>query len=154
VLWAARGRSDIHVVDRSLSARERDALVASCDCYVSLHRSEGLGLTLAECMLLGKPVIGTGFSATTDFMTEENSYLVPYSTTRVGPDCEIYPPDGTWADPDVEAAAAIMRKVVENPDDARARGGRARADVERLYSPAAVGRLIRARLQEIAGSWA
>ena len=62
LLWAARGRPDIHVIDRSLGARERDALVTGCDCYVSLHRSEGFGLTLAECMALGKPVIATAFS--------------------------------------------------------------------------------------------
>src|SRR5207249_3990322 len=72
VLWAARGRPDIHVLDRSLTARERDALVTSCNCYVSLHRSEGFGLPLAECMALGKPVIGTAFSGMTDFMTEAN----------------------------------------------------------------------------------
>jgi hypothetical protein len=153
VLWAARGRPDIHVVDRSLSARERDALVASCDCYVSLHRSEGLGLTLAECMLLEKPVIGTGFSATTDFMTEENSYLVPYTMTRVGADCEIYPPEGTWADPDLGEAARLMRRVFEQPNEACAKGDVARRDIERLYSPGAVGALIRSRLENLIALW-
>jgi glycosyltransferase involved in cell wall biosynthesis len=153
VLWAARGRPDVHVVDRSLSARERDALVASCDCYVSLHRSEGFGLTLAECMVLGKPVIGTAFSGPTDFMSAENSYLVPHGTTRVGADCEVYPPEGTWADPHVETAAALMRRVVENGDEARAKGERARRDIERLYSPKAVGELIRARLEELVALW-
>jgi glycosyltransferase involved in cell wall biosynthesis len=153
VLAAAGGRPDIHVVDRSLSGPERDALVAGCDCYVSLHRSEGFGLTLAECMALGKPVIGTGFSATTDFMTEDNSYPVGYELTRVGADCEIYPPDGTWAEPDLEQAARHMRRVIADPDEARAKGERARARIEELYSPGAVGGLIRARLEEIAAQW-
>jgi glycosyltransferase involved in cell wall biosynthesis len=153
VLWAARGRPDVHVIDRSLSARERDALVAGCDCYASLHRSEGFGLTLAECMALGKPVIGTDFSGTRDFMTEENSYLVPYAMTRVGAECEIYPAEGTWADPDVEAAAGLMRRVLERPEEARAKGDRARRDIEELYSPKAVGELIRSRLEEIKGLW-
>ncbi len=62
VLWAVDGRPDIHVVDRSLSGDEKDALMAACDCYVSLHRSEGFGLTMAEAMAIGKPVIGTGYS--------------------------------------------------------------------------------------------
>jgi glycosyltransferase involved in cell wall biosynthesis len=153
VLWAARGREDVHVVDRSLSARERDALVAGCDCYVSLHRSEGFGLTLAECMALGKPVIGTAYSGTTDFMTEDNSYPVPYGLTRVGADCEIYPADGTWAEPDLEAAAAAMRRVVEQPEEARVKGEQARRRIEAQYSPRAVGELIRARLEEIAALW-
>jgi glycosyltransferase involved in cell wall biosynthesis len=153
VLWAARGRPDVHVVDRSLSARERDALVAGCDCYVSLHRSEGFGLTLAECMSLGKPVIGTSFSATTDFMTPENSYPVGHEMTRVGADCEIYPAAGTWAEPDTGEAARLMRQVVTEPDEAARRGETARRDIEALYSPAAVGGIIRARLAEITKRW-
>jgi glycosyltransferase involved in cell wall biosynthesis len=153
VLWAARGRPDVHVIDRSLSAPERDALVAGCDCYVSLHRSEGFGLTLAECMALGKPVIATAFSAPTDFMDETNSYPVPYGMTRVGADVEIYPPDGTWADPDVAEAARLMRRVVEQPDEARAKGERARRDIERHYSPAAIGELIRSELEQLAALW-
>jgi glycosyltransferase involved in cell wall biosynthesis len=153
VRWAARGRPDVHVIDRSLSARERDALVAGCDCYVSLHRSEGFGLTLAECMVLGKPVIGTAFSATNDFMTPENSYLVPHGMTRVGADCEVYPPEGTWADPDIDQAARLMRRVVEQPVEARAKGELARRDIERIYSPQAIGTLIRSRLDELIGLW-
>jgi hypothetical protein len=153
VLWAARGRPDVHVLDRSLSARERDALLAECDCYVSLHRSEGFGLTLAECMALGKPVIGTNYSATTDFITAENGYPVPYELTRVGADCEIYPAEGTWAEPDVAEAAQLMRTVVERPEEARAKGEVARRDIERLYAPAAVGAMIHARLEEISALW-
>jgi glycosyltransferase involved in cell wall biosynthesis len=153
VLWTARGRTDVHVLDRSLSARERDALVTACDCYVSLHRSEGLGLPLAECMALGKPVIGTAFSGTTDFMTDENSYLVPYEMTRVGADCEIYPAEGTWAEPDVQEAARLMRRVLERPDEARGKGERARLDIARLYSPEVVGHLIRSRLEQLKELW-
>ena len=153
LLWAARGRPDIHVIDRSLSARERDALVAGCDCYVSLHRSEGFGLTIAECMALGKPVIATAFSAPTDFMTEENSYPVPYELTRVGADCQIYPAEGTWADPDIVAASRLMRRVVEEPAEAAAKGQRARLDIERLYAPRVTGAIARARLEEIAALW-
>jgi glycosyltransferase involved in cell wall biosynthesis len=153
VLWAARGRPDVHVVDRSLSARERDALVAGCDCYVSLHRSEGFGLTIAECMALGKPVIATAFSGPTDFMTEENGYLVPYEIVRVGADCQIYPPEGTWADPDLAVAARLMREVVEDPAEASAKGQRARADIARLYAPEVTGAIARARLEELAALW-
>jgi glycosyltransferase involved in cell wall biosynthesis len=141
------------VVDRSLDSRERDALVAGCDCYVSLHRSEGFGLTLAECMALGKPVIGTAFSGPADFMTDENSYPVPFELTRVGADCEIYPADGTWADPDLRRAAELMRRVVEDPGEAAEKGARAMRDVERMYSPAAIGELIRARLEQLRALW-
>ena len=66
------------VIDGYLSAADKEALMAACDCYVSLHRSEGFGLTMAEAMAYGKPVIATAYSGNLAFMTEETSYLVPY----------------------------------------------------------------------------
>jgi Glycosyl transferases group 1 len=150
VLWAAHGRSDIHVVDRSLSGAELGGLMAACDCYVSLHRAEGFGLTLAEAMAIGKPVIATGYSGNVDFMNAENSYLVDHAIGRVGPDCEIYPPDGEWAEPSVEHAAELMRRVYDNPEEAAQMGKRAREDIARELSPEATGAAMRRRLQELA----
>jgi glycosyltransferase involved in cell wall biosynthesis len=149
VLWAAHGRGDIHVVDRSLSASERDGLMAACDCYVSLHRSEGFGLTLAEAMAIGKPVIGTGYSGNLDFMNEENSFLVDYELGVVGPDCEIYPADGEWAQPSVSHAAELMREVVADPTKAAAVAMRAREDIARLLSPRTTGAAMRKRLEQL-----
>ena len=155
VLWAARGRPDVHVIDRSLSARERDALLVGCDCYVSLHRSEGFGLTLAECMALGKPVIGTAFSATTDFMTEENSYPVPYEMTRVGRRLRDLPRRGHVGRARRRRGGAAHASASSSGRTRRARRASAPArDIERLYSPAAVGEMIRARLEEISGALA
>jgi glycosyltransferase involved in cell wall biosynthesis len=151
VLWAVEGRPDIHVVDRSLSGEEKDAVMMACDCYVSLHRSEGFGLTMAEAMAIGKPVIGTGYSGNVDFMTEANSFLVDYAITKVGPGCEIYPPDGEWAEPDLGHAASLMRSVYEHPEEAARRGAQARQDVARQLSPAAAGAAMRRRLEELAG---
>jgi glycosyltransferase involved in cell wall biosynthesis len=150
VLWAAHGRPDVHVVDRSLSAAERDGLMAACDCYVSMHRSEGFGLTLAEAMAIGKPVIGTGYSGNVDFMNAQNSYLVDYEIGRVGPDCEIYPADGEWAEPSVEHAARLMRHVYQSPEESAEVGGRAREDITRGLSPQATGAAMRRRLEELA----
>jgi glycosyltransferase involved in cell wall biosynthesis len=151
VLWAAHGRPDIHVIDRSLSTDELNGLMAGCDAYVSLHRSEGFGLTMAEAMAIGKPVIGTGYSGNLDFMNADNSYLVEYELGRVGPDCEIYPPEGTWAQPSVEHAAELMRRVVERPEEAAAIGARAREDVARELSPQTTGEAMRRRLEELDG---
>jgi glycosyltransferase involved in cell wall biosynthesis len=151
VLWAAHGRPDIHVIDRSLSGEELSGLMAACDCYASLHRAEGFGLTMAEAMAMGKPVIGTRYSGNVDFMNDENSYLVDYTIGRVGAECEIYPADGEWADPSVEHAAELMRRVRDLTEEASARGARAREDVARLLSPAATGQRMRRRLEELAG---
>ena len=76
--------------------------------------------------MLGKPVIATGFSGNTDFMTPENSYLVDWQMTDVGEGGENYPADGHWAEPDLDHAAATMRQVWEGADQAQGarRGGR------------------------------
>ena len=90
-LLAVGDHPDITVIDRFVSADEKNAIVAACDCYVSLHRSEGFGLTPAEAMALGKPVIATRYGGTLDFMTDQNSYLVDHGWTKVGPGAHPYP---------------------------------------------------------------
>lgn len=149
LLWAAYGRGDIHVLDRSLSGEQLNGLMAACDCYVSLHRAEGFGLTLAEAMAIGKPAIATGYSGNVDFMHSENSYLVDYTIGRVGPDCEIYPPEGEWAEPSVEHAAELMQRVYEHPEEAAAIGARAREDIAEQLSAQTTGAAMRRRLQEL-----
>jgi len=147
---AANDRPDVHVVDRFVPEAERAALMTACDCYVSLHRSEGFGLTLGEAMALGKPVIGTGYSSNLDFMTPENSYLVRYELTEVGPEGENYPAEGRWAEPDLDHAAQLMREVWKDRDKATARGQRAQQEIVRGFSLEAVGDLASARLKRVA----
>ena len=147
---AAAGRSDIHIVDSVLEGPELAALMSSCDCYVSLHRAEGFGMGLAEAMALGKPAIATGWSGNTDFMTASNSLLVDYALRTVGPDNPPYDPDGTWAEPSLEHAAALMRQVWEDPEAARAMGERGRSDIQRHFTLAPVGARARERLERLA----
>jgi glycosyltransferase involved in cell wall biosynthesis len=152
LLDAAQGRHDIHIVDRSLTTEEMDGLIAGCDCYVSLHRSEGFGLTMAEAMAVGKPVIATAYSGNVDFMNRENSLLVDYELNYVGPDVEIYPPEGEWAEPSVEHAAALMRQVYDDPATGAELGARAREDIARTLSPQATGAAMRGRLMQLAAA--
>ena len=149
VLMAAGDHPDIHFINRYVSAAEKDALLAACDCYVSLHRSEGFGLTPAEAMYLGRPVIATAYGGVLEFMTPENSYLVGHTTTKVGQDAHPYPPDGTWAEPDLAEAARLMRHVVDNPEEARARGLQGARDIRRTNSPRSAGVVMAERLRSI-----
>ena len=143
---AALGRPDIEVVDAFLSVDQRDGLIAGCDCYVSLHRAEGFGLTLAEAMAAGRPTIATGYSGNLDFMTDETSWLVGSRPVAVEAGSEIYPAGATWREPDLEEAATALREVYESPAAARERGERARDHVRALLAPAAVGARAAARL--------
>ena len=146
---AARDRPDIHVVDRYLPPGQKDALTQACDCYVSLHRAEGFGLTMAEAMYLGKPVIGTAYSGNLDFMNERNSYLVGYELVPIGAGQDPYPAEGEWAEPDTDQAAQLMRRVVENPAEARERAERGARDIRRTHSAEAAGRVMAERLVEV-----
>ncbi|HYJ04683.1 MAG TPA: glycosyltransferase family 4 protein, partial [Chthoniobacterales bacterium] len=146
---AARGEN-ILLLDEMLPRAQAYGLIAMADCFVSLHRSEGFGLGLAEAMLLGKPVIATGYSGNLDFMNRENSLLVDYKIVEIAEDRAIYTRGNFWADPSIEHAAACMRQVYEHRDEASERALRARPEIERLLSIEAAGRRMRDRLEQIA----
>jgi Glycosyl transferases group 1 len=123
--------------------------MAACDAYVSLHRSEGTGLTIAEAMALGRPVIATDWSGSTDFVDASNSYPVSYSLSTIPRNVGPYRAGETWAEPDVSHAASLMRRVVANPEEARDRGVAARNRIRQDYSEDAIAALVRARLDVI-----
>lgn len=147
--WATKGRKDIVLLDRYLDHDEQGALMALCDCYVSLHRSEGFGLTMAEAMALGKPVIATGYSGNLDFMDASTAYLVPATMASVPKGCDPYPAGAEWAEPDLDEAARLMRAVIEHPDEAAAVGERARQSVLANHSVERRAEFVRRRFDEI-----
>ena len=146
---AVADRADITVIDRYLDPGDHRALIAACDAYVSLHRAEGFGYTMAEAMLAGKPVVATGYSGNLEFMDERNSYLVGHGMVAIPPGCDPYPPGSLWAEPDLDEAAALMRRVVDDPAGARAVAERARHDIRRFHGAEARAPLLAARLAAI-----
>jgi glycosyltransferase involved in cell wall biosynthesis len=151
VKWATRGRPDIVLMDDYMETDLVAALMNCCDAYVSLHRSEGLGLTLAEAMLLGKPVIATGYGGNMDFMTEFNSLPVAWERRAVGLRAGPYDPTAEWAEPSLSDASTKMRYLFENREAAMAIGGVARRDLESKFSAEVCGLRMKSRLQEIWG---
>ncbi|MDX6205677.1 MAG: hypothetical protein QOF39_1734 [Frankiales bacterium] len=147
VRFAAAGRSDIILIEDYLTAAQTRALTAMCDCYVSLHRSEGYGLTMSEAMSLGRPVIATGYSGNLDFMDEDTALLVPYEEVRVGDGAAPYSPSAVWAEPDLGAAAAYMRKVHDDPAFAADLGQRGQASVLSQHSLDATARFLTERVE-------
>lgn len=143
------GRPNIRIVDQVMDRAGVNRMIDLCDCYVSLHRSEGFGLTMAEAMALGKPVIATGYSGNLDFMTNANSFLVDFTLTRVARDLGSYRKGGQWADPKLDHAASLMRQVYRDRDAARAVGLRAKRDVRRELNPTTIGARMRQRLESI-----
>jgi len=137
------------LMDEVLPRNDVLALLNTADCYVSLHRSEGFGLTMAESMLLGKPTIGTAYSGNLDFMTSETNYLVEYERVPIVDELSFYPQGCMWADPLIEHAAQLMRRVFENRDEARRIGEAGQKSLRELLSVRSAGERMLARLREL-----
>ena len=147
--YAIGAQPDIVLLDGYLGPVENATIIALSDSYVSLHRSEGFGLTMAEAMALGKPTIATAYSGNLEFMTPENSYLCPARRCEVGPEREPYPANSYWSEPDIAAAADLLQRVYSQPDEARERGRRAAEDIRSLRTAALAGKIISERLAVI-----
>jgi glycosyltransferase involved in cell wall biosynthesis len=133
-------------LEEVLPPEEIGELLQLCDCYVSLHRSEGFGLTLAEAMAIAKPVIATAYSGNMDFMTPTNSFFVGYRELELERDYGPYRRGAVWAEPDLDGAARWMRHVYRERDHAGQVGRLAAEDVARELSPEVVGGLFATRL--------
>lgn len=133
-------RPDIRVMSERLGDAEMDGLIAASDLLISLHRSEGFGLTLAEAMAAGVGVIATGWSGNIDFMNDGNARLVPSHLIPIrdpdGPYMGLERDrDQRWAEPDIAAAATALRKLVGNSALRRDLSGAARRDIRKLDVP-------------------
>ncbi len=149
LMAAVAGHPDICVIDRYVCRRTRTqwSPVPTATCRSTEPRvSDAAG----EAMFLGKPTIATAYSGNLEFQNEANSYLVGFRLVQVGGDGPQYPPNGVWAEPDVEHAAAMMRRVFADQAASRAVGARAAADIRRTHSLQAAGVSMEQRLERIA----
>jgi glycosyltransferase involved in cell wall biosynthesis len=153
LLHAVDGDPRIELMERYLSIADLNQLYADSDCYVSLHRSEGFGLTVAEAMVRGMAVISTDYSSTTEFFSEDVGWPIPYKMVKVGKGWPPYHEKALWADPDLDAAAQAMREVADNPAEADRRGQAARAYVLRTRTPQAAATWVREQLRNAYSSW-
>jgi len=140
---------NIILLDEYFTREELSMLMASCDCYVSLHRGEGLGLTIAEAMYAKKPVIATQYGGNTDFMNLNNCYPVKYKTVNLEKDYQPYEKGSIWADPDIIHASSLMKQVYENKDEAKKVGLQAYKDIKNQLNYDVVGLEILKRLKSI-----
>lgn len=148
---AAASLPDTTLITRTLERAEVYELESACDCFVSLHRAEGFGLALAECMYLGKPVIATDWSGSADFIGPDRACPVRYTLRALERSHGPYTKGQTWAEPDVDHAAWWMNRLHGDLALAGRIGQAARAAIEETLSPAAVGARCRRRLETIAG---
>lgn len=123
---AAADAPNIRLDVRTLPMADLHALMASCDIVLSLHRSEGFGLVPAEAMLLGKPVVATGWSGNMNFMDKASAALVGFHLVPAQDSRGVYG-GSDWAEPDQADAIAHLRRLADDPGERDALGLRARA---------------------------
>jgi glycosyltransferase involved in cell wall biosynthesis len=115
-------QDSVIIIDKPLSRNYLMSLVDAADVYISLHRSEGLGLGMLEAMYLGKPVVATGYGGNLEFMNEENSYLVDYELTPISKDFGPYKKGWLWAQPDKAHAVSLLEGIISDKEKARQMG--------------------------------
>ena len=148
-LKACADENGVLIVDEFAPRARALGYIEMCDCFVSLHRSEGFGLGLAEAMLLGKPAIATNYSGNLAFMNHDNSFLIECELTEISESGPIYKQGGRWVTPSEVHAAQLMRSVYENQSEALARAARARLEVVKKLAPETAGHRMKKRLDEI-----
>ena len=149
LLAAVESHPNILIMGKAHSRSEINALLSLIDCFVSLHRSEGFGLGPAEAMCLGKATIITNWSGSIDYMTADNCKAIDYELIRIRKTLGPYKAGQRWADPDLDQAAAAMIELAADPELVARLGNSARDTIRQFFSPAAVGRKMVSRLEEI-----
>lgn len=139
----------VYVIAEELTRQTVARLYARADAYLSLHRSEGFGLCLAEAMAHGLPVVATGYSGNLDFMDAQSAYLIEHRVIPVkvelGPQ-DLWTGAMEWAEPSHEHAVATLRGVVADPDRAARLASCGKARIAAELSPERIGALMRQHL--------
>jgi glycosyltransferase involved in cell wall biosynthesis len=140
-------------IDEYLPTENMLGLLNCADCYISLHRSEGLGLGLAESMYLGKPVIATAYSGNMEFMNEHNSFLIPYKLITVNENDYPHNKNQFWADPDHHQAVKAMQIIFQKPEFRLRIAEQSYRDMRRYYSFSVMGKAIEPAIRPLGYDW-
>lgn len=144
---ALHGLTHTTLIAETLTLDKVHALEAACDSFVSLHRSEGFGLAVAEAMFLGKPVISTDWSATAEFVDQSNGCPVPVDLIELSETHGPYEKGQIWANPRIDAAASAMRRLASDSALAQTLGRKAAHTIRERFAPAVIGRRYQQRLE-------
>jgi glycosyltransferase involved in cell wall biosynthesis len=149
LLEMTEAEPDIIIINEQMTYSDTLSLMNCCDCYVSLHRSEGFGYTLAEAMLLSKPVIATDYSGTKDFINKSTAFPVKYQSQPLKEGEYPFWKGQKWANPDLDHAAWLMRRMIEDQLETKQIAKAGRNKILTDYAPAVVGQRYLARLRQI-----
>lgn len=145
------GWAPVYVIDGHIAQVDLPRLYKAANVFVLPSRGEGWGRPVVEAMAMSLPVITTNWSGPTEYLTDENSYPLPFDGMS---EVEDGPFKGhLWAEPSVDKLRFLMRNVLSNPGEAKAKGVRARLDMKGRFSPEIVAEEIVDHLQQIVGEF-
>lgn len=145
----SQARPDIIYISESLSETQLAAFFERIDCYVSPHRSEGLGLTILEAMQAGKPVIATAYGGAADFVNHQTAFVIDHRLTEVGENAAPYPANYVWADPEPASLRLRLKEALQRPDLAAEKARKAEEVCESLFGLAATSAALEKEVRRI-----
>jgi glycosyltransferase involved in cell wall biosynthesis len=140
---------NMYIINKVLEKKDVLVLFNSCDAYISLHRSEGFGFGIAENMMLGKPVICTGFSGNMDFCNQSNAFLVDYSLVNVPDGCYQNAKGLLWADPSLDSATKLIKEVYENRSLSRLIAKRGQEAIRQGFDTQVIAKIFKERIESL-----
>jgi glycosyltransferase involved in cell wall biosynthesis len=144
----------IRIMNQTMDREEVLGLIQVCDAYVSPHRAEGFGRTIAEAMLFGKPVIATNYSGNQFYMHPELTLPVEYQLVPIQKGEYFFVQDedrAVWAEPSIEHLALQMQAALTQAHSPTFEEELI-AYSEKTFAPERTGELMQARLQAIQAS--
>lgn len=145
----AADKKNITIINIDMDKNSVNHLINDSDCYVSMHHSEGFGLTLAEAMCLGKPTVATNYSGNTEFMNEDNSFLVDYELGFLLNADANFSSQTLWANPIMEDAVKKLREVYDDKALRNKKAINGKLFVQEKLSFDSVGSIMRDRLIDL-----
>ena len=113
VLKLVDGRKNISICQKNFSDADMHSYQKMADVFISLHRSEGYGLNIKECLEHGIPTLATAWSGNMDYMnTYPHSFPIDYHLVEYQDPTHHYKGDNLiWAEPNIDQAAETLCQV-------------------------------------------
>ncbi|QGG58301.1 glycosyltransferase family 4 protein [Paenibacillus sp. FSL W8-1187] len=150
----------IHIVAGHIGERRLLGLYASADAFVLPTRGEGVGMPFMEALASGVPVIAPRWGGQSDFLTDGNSFAVPYKLRKPAESMKgagaisrrfggLFAQEGQlWAEADLAGLKRQLRAASRDVALCRRKGRQGCQDMK-SWSWEAAGRQLRQALERI-----
>lgn len=141
------GWAPVYVIDSHIAQVDFLGLYKAADAFILPSRGEGWGRPIVEAMAMSLPVIATNWSGPTEYLSEKNSY--PLAVDRMSEVVDGPFKGHLWAEPSVDKLRHLMRHVMNNPEEAKSKGKKAREDMINKFSAEIVANIVSDQIQQI-----